>query len=154
LTYFANCLKDDFQEGIIMWRMAIILILCMIIGCASVGRPIDQAAADKIVKGQTTREQVGAMLGSPDRIAKLGNGDTMYYYSYARASAKPASFIPIFGPLVGGANVQSQMVMVTFGPDDIVKNCISSQGGTETGTGLATGTRAPMPEVEQGKRPQ
>jgi outer membrane protein assembly factor BamE (lipoprotein component of BamABCDE complex) len=134
--------------------MLTVLVLALNIGCASVGRPIDQAAADKIVKGQTTREQVGMMLGSPDRITKLGNGDTMYSYSYARASAKPASFIPIFGPLVGGANVQHQMLMVIFGPDDIVKNFISSQGGTESGTGLATGTRPNMPDVEQGKRPQ
>jgi len=130
------------------------MIFAVTIGCASVGRPIDQAAADKIVKGQTTREQVGVLLGSPDRITKLGNGDTMYSYNYARASAKPASFIPIVGPLVGGANVQHQMVMVTFGPDNIVKNFMSSQGGTESGTGLATGTRPDMPEVEQGKRPQ
>lgn len=139
-----------------MNRASVLLVLFFpaFIGCASVGRPIDQAAADKIVKGQTTREQVGMMLGSPDRITKLGNGDTMYSYHYTRASAKPASFIPLVGPLVGGANVQHQMVMVTFGPDDIVKNFMSSQGGTESGTGLATGTRPNMPEVEQGKRPQ
>ena len=130
------------------------LIFAATIGCASVGRPIDQAAADKIVKGQTTRAQVGAMLGSPDRITKLGNGDTMYSYSYTRASAKPATFIPIVGAFAGGANVQHQMVMVTFGPDDIVKNYMSSQGGTESGTGLATGSRKDMPDVEEGKRPK
>lgn len=133
---------------------AIALILMGLAGCASIGRPIDQAAADKIVKGQTTREQVGMMLGSPDRITKLGNGDTMYSYSYTRASAKPASFIPIVGAFAGGANVQHQMIMVTFGPDNIVKNFISSQGGTESDTGLATGSKPDMPDIEQGKRPK
>ena len=134
--------------------LLLFLILALTVGCASVGRPIDQAAADKIVKGQTTREQVGMMLGSPDRITKLGNGDTMYSYSYTRASAKPATFIPIVGAFAGGTNMQHQMVMVTFGPDDIVKNYMSSQGGTESGTGLATGSRKDMPEVEEGKRPK
>ena len=131
-----------------------ILVVGLMSGCVSVGRKIDQSAADKIEKGHTTKEQVVSLLGSPDRITRRSNGDAMFFYSYARATAKPATFIPIFGPLVGGANVQHQMLMISFGPDGIVKDFINSRGATESGTGLTTGSRALMPDVEEGKRPQ
>ncbi|MHB8069263.1 MAG: outer membrane protein assembly factor BamE domain-containing protein [Desulfobaccales bacterium] len=131
--------------------MAAVLLLGMA-SCVSVGRKIDQDAAAKIEKGKTTREEVIRLIGSPDRVTITGQGDTMFMYSYARATAKPATFIPIFGPLVGGANVQHQMYMVTFGPDGVVKNFINSYGGTEASQGLTTGSKASMPDVEADKR--
>jgi outer membrane protein assembly factor BamE (lipoprotein component of BamABCDE complex) len=123
-------------------------------GCVSSGRKIDQSAADKIEKGKTTREQVINLIGSPDRITRTGSGDTIFMYNYMRATAKPATFIPIFGPLVGGANVQHQMYMVTFGSDGVVKDFLSTYGGSEVDHGVTTGSKADIPEVEAGKRPK
>lgn len=137
-----------------MKKLLILITIILIVGCASVGRKIDQSAVNKIEKGKTTREQIGTLLGSPDHIMTLGNGDVMYSYGYMRATAKPATFIPIVGAFAGGADVQTQNLIVTFSPDGLVKNFMNSQGGTDTGTGLATGSRASMPEIEEGKRPK
>jgi outer membrane protein assembly factor BamE (lipoprotein component of BamABCDE complex) len=134
--------------------LVFVLMLGFLSGCASVGRKIDQSSADKIEKGKTTKQEVITLLGSPDRITRRANGDTMFSYKYARATAKPATFIPIFGPLVGGANVQHQFFIVLFGADGVVKDYISSQGSTETDRGFATGSRPAIPEVEQDKRPK
>lgn len=142
------------KEEAMKRAMILVLVIGLLSGCASTGRKIDQSAADKIEKGKTTKQEVIGLIGSPDRIMRRGNGETTFTYSYARATAKPATFIPIFGPLVGGANVQSQMFMVTFNSDGVVKDFISSQGGTEVDRGLATGSKAEIKDVEEGKRPK
>lgn len=135
-------------------KKAVILVIasCFLAGCVSVGRQIDQSAAAKIEKGKTTREEVIRLIGSPDRVTITSQGDTVFMYSYTRATAKPATFIPVVGALAGGANVQHQMYMVTFGSDGIVKNFVSTYGATESDTGLATGSKAQMPDVEETKR--
>lgn len=132
----------------------IILLVAWLAGCVSSGRKIDQSAADKIEKGKTTREQVINLIGSPDRITRTSSGNTIFMYNYMRATAKPATFIPIFGPLVGGANVQHQMYMVTFGADGVVKDYISTYGGSEVDRGVTTGSKADMPDIEADKRPK
>jgi outer membrane protein assembly factor BamE (lipoprotein component of BamABCDE complex) len=134
--------------------LATVLFIVCLAGCVSSGRKVDQSAADKIEKGKTTKAEVISLIGSPDRITRTGRGDTIFMYNYVRATAKPATFIPIFGPLVGGANVQHQMYMVTFGPDGIVKDYLSTYGASEVDHGLATGSRPAIPDVEQDKRPK
>ncbi len=134
--------------------LVLVLLAGLLIGCASTGRKIDQSQVQTITKGETTKEQVVARLGSPDRIMKLGNGDTIFTYGYARVTAKPATFIPIVGAFAGGANTQYQSCAVTFGPDGIVKNITSMQGGTEANMGATASGPASMPEVEAGKRPK
>lgn len=129
------------------------LSVSLLFGCASVGRKIDQSAVNKIEKGKSTREDVVRLMGAPDQIAIHGQ-NTMMSYHYMRATAKPETFIPIFGAFVGGANVQNQMLMVTVGPDGVVKDIFSTQGSTEASQGLATGGRAETPDVEVGKRPK
>lgn len=131
-----------------------ILLLACLAGCVSVGHKIDQSAAEKIEKGKTTREQVISLLGSPDNITRTGRGDTIFMYNYTRATPKPATFIPIVGALVGGADVQHQMYLVTFDSNGVVKDYISTYGASESGTGLATAGKAEMPDVEVDKRPK
>ncbi|MGD0017089.1 MAG: outer membrane protein assembly factor BamE [Verrucomicrobiia bacterium] len=135
-----------------MKRMSFILLCVLLVGCASVGRKLDQASVDRIQIGKTTRQDVLASLGSPDQLTRLGNSDVIFSYHYIHAAAKPESYIPIVGAFAGGANVQQQIVMITFGQDDIVKNVMSTQGATESGYNLGAGDKASIPDVEQGKR--
>jgi outer membrane protein assembly factor BamE (lipoprotein component of BamABCDE complex) len=134
--------------------LSLALMASLLASCATVGRKLDQASVDKIKKGETTREEVIRLIGSPDQVTRLGNGDTTLTYMYVRATPKPESFIPIVGVFAGGANVQNQMVMVTFGPDGIVKDIISTYGATESGVGASAGSKADMQDVEQDKRPK
>jgi outer membrane protein assembly factor BamE (lipoprotein component of BamABCDE complex) len=134
-----------------MKRALVIFVLIFFIGCASVGRQIDQSAADKIEKGKSTKADVIALIGSPDRIIK-NNDITIFSYHYARVTSKPETFIPVVGPFVGGHNVQSQHIMITFGPDDIVKNVMSSYSATESNRGMTTGDKPELKDVEENKR--
>lgn len=138
-----------------MKRYAIlILVILLMSGCVTVGRKIDQSATDKIKKGETTREEVVASIGSPDQITRLSNGDMTFTYHYMRATPTPQSFIPVIGPLVSGSNVQNQTVIVTFGPDNIVKDIFSTQGSTSSRMGIMSGSGPEIPDVEKNKRPE
>jgi outer membrane protein assembly factor BamE (lipoprotein component of BamABCDE complex) len=135
--------------------IASLIMACLLFtGCVTTGRKIDQAAAESIKKGETTREQVGQLLGSPELIIRNSNGETVYIYRYTRATAKPSTFIPYIGPFVGGANIQQQMTRITFGPDNIVKDYSITQGATESDMGLSAGGKPDTPEVELEKRPK
>ena len=134
--------------------LALGLIISFFVGCASVGRKLDQASVDRIKKGETTREQVLKLIGSPDQMTRDGNGNVTFSYMYLRATAKPATYIPIVGAFAGGANVQNQMVMVTFGSDGIVKDIISTYGATESGMGASSGSKPELKDVEENKRPK
>ncbi len=72
---------------------------------------------------------------------------------FVRASAKASSFIPIVGPFTGGANVQHEMVMVTF-TNNVVSSYTTSYGGNESGVGAASASSADLPAVQADKRPQ
>ena len=120
--------------------------------CATVGRKIDPKAVNSIKKGETTRQQVIQLLGSPDQITKDLNGNITMTYMYVRATAKARSFIPIVGAFIGGANVQNQSVVVTIGPDDKVSNVTATYGSTETDYGVGSGDKPDVSDVEDDKR--
>ncbi|MGB7912139.1 MAG: outer membrane protein assembly factor BamE [Desulfobaccales bacterium] len=133
-------------------NLVVVLLVAGLVGCATSGRKIDQGAADQIEKGKTTKEQVVALIGSPESISRSSNGDTTYIYNYTRATAKPINFVPIVGAFAGGADVQHQMYMVTFGPNGIVKSYSSNYGASEADTGLTAGSKPDIPDVEENKR--
>jgi outer membrane protein assembly factor BamE (lipoprotein component of BamABCDE complex) len=134
-------------------RFYFLVIALLLISCASVGKPIDQEKAAQIKEGQTTKQQVYDLIGSPDRVMTMGMGETYWYYSFARVTTKPATFVPVVGIFAGGHNVQSQYFMVCFGPDNIVKRIIASHGATESNLGVNTAPKQDIPDVEQNKRP-
>lgn len=138
-----------------MNRALILLVAsCMAVGCVSMGRKIDQSAVDSIKKGETTKDDVVKMIGSPDQVTTNADGNTIFTYMFVRATPTPGTFIPIVGPLVSGTNVQNQTLLVTFGPDGIVKDYTNTHGAQTVGTGVVSASGAQQPDVEQNKRPK
>jgi len=147
-------LRLKHAEQILDMKTLTLLLLCVsIVGCATVGRKLDQSSVDRIQKGKTSQQEVLAWLGSPDQIMRI-NGMETFSYRYVRAAAKPATYIPIVGAFAGGVNMQQQVVVVAFDEAGIVRNIVSNQGGTESGYGLSSGSAASIPAVEANKRPQ
>lgn len=71
------------------WRilgLGILGLLALAFGCASSthtsGRPIPQENVDRIVKGQTTVEQVIEWFGAPTSQSEMG-GNILYTYVYS-----------------------------------------------------------------------
>ena len=125
----------------------------LLAGCVSYGRKIDQAKVAEIKTGQTTRSQVIQLIGSPDQITSLGNGQLMFHYMFVRSTPTASTFIPVVGAFTGGANVQNESVIVSF-TNDVVSSLISSYGGNDMGTGANAASTATLPAVTDDKRPK
>jgi hypothetical protein len=93
-------------------------------GCASAGTKIDPNAVAAFQKGRTTIADAEAALGDPSATTTLSNGTTSLVYSYAQSSVRAATFIPVVGAFVGGADAKAQTVVLIFGPK---RNLPSSQ---------------------------
>lgn len=123
------------------WLFALAVILA---GCASHGVMVSDQQVQQFKRGVTTEAEVVAALGQPTTVTTF-NGMRMLVYSGAYAQARPASFIPIIGPLVGGSDVRASSVMFRI-ENGIVADIISSQTASGGGTGLASGPAiAPVP---------
>jgi outer membrane protein assembly factor BamE (lipoprotein component of BamABCDE complex) len=130
----------------------IIGMAVVICGCASVGRKLDESKVDQIKQGVTTRDQVIQLVGSPDQLTRDGAGNITFQYIYAHAQAKGSSFIPIYGAFAGGANVQNQFLTVTF-TNNVVSSLVSTYGANEVNTGVNSGAKPAVDQVEANKRP-
>lgn len=58
----------------------------LVTGCAftrgNVSAPIQRGAVEQIQTGATTRSEVVALLGAPDRIVRANDQDVLHYYYY------------------------------------------------------------------------
>ena len=131
------------SKGVI-WSVVIGVALA---GCVSMGKEVTQDQLAGFKKGQTTPDQVIARLGQPTSKSIAGDGSQSMSYVFAHAQARPASFIPIIGPLVGGTDSRGSNVIFLFGPDGKLINYYASQSQTGMGTGAAGGKyQAPTPD--------
>jgi len=64
---------------------SIIFVLLMLTGCASSGHKIDQSQIDQIKIGETTKDQMMKMFGSPLSQAYNSDGKLMFIWFYMKA---------------------------------------------------------------------
>jgi outer membrane protein assembly factor BamE (lipoprotein component of BamABCDE complex) len=120
-----------------------VLLSVALAGCVSSGVEVKPEQTANFRPGVTTRQEVLAKLGNPTTSSTLPDGSTMLVYAFSAAQARPASFIPIVGAFVGGADAHSSMVSFQFTPAGVLKSSSSatSQSGSQMGT---TTTTSPM----------
>ncbi len=117
-------------------------------------RKLDSAAVRQIKSGVTTEGQVRQLLGSPDQVTRTGSGFTTYTYMFMHGAVKPQSFIPVVGAFASGVDMHNQSLMVTFGPNGVVKDFTSNEGASEVGSNLLAGKKPYFQDVEANKRPR
>lgn len=66
-------------------NILLIVLITMILGCASVGREYNTSAINNIEIGKTTQNDVLSMLGKPISIEKYNNGINVFNYEYAKS---------------------------------------------------------------------
>jgi outer membrane protein assembly factor BamE (lipoprotein component of BamABCDE complex) len=121
------------------------LAFAALTGCATVGKEVTPDQLTDFKPGTTTVADVVSKLGAPTSSSATSNGYQTLMYIYAHAQARPASFIPIIGPLVGGTDSHSSSVIFMFGADGRLIRYMASQSQLGASTGLAAGPyRAPI----------
>ncbi len=105
--------------------IAIVLSLCLVLsGCVvsrgRIGNPIEEESLHKVQKGVSTREQVVAILGAPDRIVPGNDKEIFQYYYYDAKS--PALVLLLLNVIT--LNVKSDNLYVFFDRQGIVQDIV------------------------------
>lgn len=108
--------------------VGVLVLLTPAVGChqRTMGTKVDADSLAKIKKGESTKEQVLALLGPPDQALNQDGIET-YAYMYTSAQTSGKSFIPFAGPFVGGSSSEHESVMITFDEKSIVKSITTTQ---------------------------
>jgi hypothetical protein len=124
----------------------------MLAACGATGVQVKPDQLTTFKKGVTTAPDVEAKLGNPTSQTITSDGNTMLMYNYMAYQTRASSFIPIAGAFVGGADVQSSMVMFRFGPDGKMIDYTANNGAMGSATNLAapsTPTTPAQPQAAQ-----
>jgi hypothetical protein len=123
-----------------MKRMRAVIVLCSAMAaCVSAGIDVKPEQLSNFKRGFSTLEDVVAVLGSPTVQTTLRDGSTVLIYSFITSRPHPESFIPLIGPLFGGADTRSSTVVFEFDENGILMN---ERRTTSSG---ASGFNAPLP---------
>jgi len=111
-----------------------ILFFCLVlmVGCATTGNVqiSDPATVSKIEEGKTTKAEVRGLVGEPTKVNFDTSKNEIWEYMYTKASAKPASFIPVVGIFAGGADMSGNTLTILFDKNGVVE---------KVGSGKTTG---------------
>ena len=110
----------------------ILLIIIFLTGCTASGVYVSEVDAVNFQKGKTTLDEVLAQLGDPVNKTIKSNGDIFITYAYTEAKARPETYIPYIGALVGGADAMTTATVFRFDDSGILKDYTFSE--TKTGT--------------------
>lgn len=127
------------------------LIAALLAGCGATGVRVTEEQLQSFQKGESTVEHVIAKLGAPNMRTRLPDGTVMLTYSYSEYSARPASFIPIVGPLVGGADVKAAAATLTFSPNGKLIDTFSTESSYGTATNASSGMQS-LVETQQPRK--
>lgn len=116
------------------------LLAGFLVGCASVGRPIDPDKLSQVIRGKSTFNDVVALLGEPQTVSQVDGptGKTtemLYLYSYAEADGK--NFIPYYGSFAQEYHTKNQQVTISLNASGVVESISKSFGGISSKTGIA-----------------
>ena len=120
------------------------LLIC---GCVASGVIVNEQQVQSFKRGETTEAQIIAVLGAPTSRSNI-NGVRSISYTGVHAQARPASFIPYIGGLVGGSDVRHSSYTFTFDSSGKLANIVSTEGATGTGHGFAAGGSMPQTEAQ------
>lgn len=89
-----------------------------------------------IIKGKSTKHDVEALLGQSDKVTPSKDGGEIWTYTFARASMKPAGYIPLVNLFYTGTNNTTKIVVAEFDANGVVKDMITKESESETKRGL------------------
>lgn len=112
----------------------------LVAGCAASGVQVKEEQLAEFQKGKTTLNEVMTKLGSPTSNMLMPDGTRTISYTYVAVNSRPGNFVPIVGPLLGGHDVRSNMVMLSFDRNGVLQSTMANSTQRGTGRGISSGT--------------
>lgn len=128
-------------HGAQLFTAAALLFLAVAnFACASSGTRVTPEMAQKLVVGETTQQEIFAILGDPQDVDINENGDRVFSYNYVQSSPMLINYLAsaaaiaggadggwayIASSAVGGTNIKADKTRIIVGKDGILKDIIS-----------------------------
>jgi outer membrane protein assembly factor BamE (lipoprotein component of BamABCDE complex) len=112
-----SSLITSLHKGIILAVGGMVLF-----GCTTVGneRIMREKIVSQIKPGISTKAEVKALVGNPAKVSTDTN-EEVWDYDYTISEVRVATFIPVIGTLIGGANTETYTLTIRFTKGGIVK---------------------------------
>ncbi len=120
------------------------LFVLFLAGCASSGTQVSEQAATQFTEGVSRESDIVAKLGQPTSVSII-NGKRMLGYAGTQVKVKGATFIPIVGGFIGGADSKFTVATYQIGSDGVLEKIMYTSAGS--GSRMGT-TPADMPTQE------
>lgn len=91
---------------------------------------------NQIVKGKSTKSDVVALMGDPDKTDFDNNGNEKWTYIHMRKASKGINYVPVVSWFIAGTNDTTKTLTVLFSDNGIVKNYTASTAEGETKAGF------------------
>ncbi|MBI0557237.1 hypothetical protein F6Q06_22535 [Pectobacterium parmentieri] len=101
------------KKFIIVTLVSLTLSGCYSFGNQTLKNVTQEDVKAKIVKGKTTKAEVLTAFGEPDKRI-TSDDEEKWSYSMHNYRSKPISYIPIFGILTGGTDIEEKSILITF----------------------------------------
>jgi outer membrane protein assembly factor BamE (lipoprotein component of BamABCDE complex) len=108
-------------------RYLLLIIALVAVGCIEAGHEIKSEQISQIVKGKTTETELIKMFGEPQTTSTNSQGERMLVWSHMHEDVM-MMYLGIYG-----GQMKNQTLMVTIGPDGVVKNFQTSESQTPNG---------------------
>jgi hypothetical protein len=120
----------------IMRKLAVFGLGCAGVGNDSLRTESESTVSTKIVEGQTTKDQVRAMFGSPSKTDFTDGGMEIWRYSFVKVSKDAVDFIPVVNLFGSSASGKRKELVVMFDTSNVVKRFSMSVSDVSQKTGL------------------
>ncbi|MFH1396985.1 MAG: hypothetical protein ABIH27_00350 [Candidatus Omnitrophota bacterium] len=108
-----------------------------LVGCATVGIPIDQNKTSQIKESVTTKQEVIAILGKPYMKTLSSDGKIIMLYQYTKVKNRASNFIPVVNIFSSGMDMRQQMLTVLINKDGKVEKYTMNDSDTAINSGLS-----------------
>lgn len=121
--------------------VGLIVTILILAGCASAGNQTLKAesegsVSEKLKEGQTTKQEVRNLFGSPSTTDFTDGGLEVWKYELVDVSADAVSYIPIVNLFGSSASGTKKELVVLFDSEDIIKRFSMSESDHEVKSGV------------------
>ncbi len=119
-----------------------LLSSALLTSCASksghqfLGKMSNQEISNRLIKGQTTKEEVKIMFGDPSDVDLLPDGKENWVYSYVRSADKLVNYVPYANLVYNGTNDNIKKLKLLFTTSGVLEFFAFSNSQGETKNGL------------------
>ena len=110
-------------------------------GCTSTGNRVlkDETQASvqqKIVEGQSTKQDVQSDFGAPMSVSFTDGGAEIWHYDFEKLKYDAISYVPIVGALARSATGTRKELTVMFDRKDVVQRVLLTEATVQKRDGL------------------